>query len=490
MELKDVFRNAQLGLDKGGVCRHIHDLVREMATALGFEAAGTHTGNWTQGDSTGRHAVAHYRDPVSGKFYMQNYATIINTGQKTLQGAVDISTRILSPLSTTSSIESAPGRVHLYQPRIARWVKDQIEGRVTAKDAAPVTLDIGNITQSVTVQGQAGPVKVTGFHINHEDDRYDEDGYNDGTQLTAIGFSIDQSLKQKFESKSSTLTEVAAGVTAYAGGTRFKTRRLEVPSDQVPNTGNPGDPKDWIRDSMYLGVEAMGHARFVDNSVTLYGEGKIHSSDFDPTQLDTPYGSGTDPYTEATLGIRFGKPDAPLSARIERSVELSKESNNSGNAQLNTKSDKLKFELYLTNDSSSSGSSPPPQTYIKANATLYAFGGTDAFDAIGIDAQLEAGAKLGDSTRVYIRADGYRTLDNQSRDPFYNVPASYRAQVAIIQELSDRARLEFTGGYQKGSSVGISDLSDSPSAGFGSSEEGEWFVNVGISFTLGSSRRN
>ncbi len=474
MSLAEIFRNAQLGGAQGGVCRHIHDLVQEMAKALGFEATGQHSGNWKQGNSTGAHAVAHYRDPTTGLFYMQNYSSIVNTGQTTIQEAVDVSTRILGPLSTTSAVETVPGRVHLYQPRTARWVRQQIEGQAFAKNVPVVTLNIGNRVQSVGLQAQVSggkpgdqqSFKLFGFHTNFM-------GAAGDTQLSAVGASYEGRLKTRVQD--SWLSEMGAGLQAYGGYQRFETPKLEPdPQDHE---------REWSRDNMFFGGSIDGYARFADDQVTGYTRLELSSTDFDPVGLARKglTGAGSIPYNQITAGVQVGRDDSPLSARISRNWEVTASTINESEPTLRTRDDSLSIRAVLNNASKTA--------FVESESRLYAFGGIDELNATALSQRLRAAANLDSSSQLFVQGWAYQPLSNQSGDPFYDTGRAFGVEAGYMKQFESGLRFMISGGAMNGTANGMVDSEwTTPDVGR-SSDETEYYVMFSMGMTIGPSRR-
>jgi hypothetical protein len=130
----DLFLNARGYGSRGGICGDIHHYLSEVANALGFQDAGTHTLQWFKNEQGVGHFVSHFKDPETGKYFIQNYTTIVATNAKNLATAVDVSTRIHGPLTNLSLVEGRPGIFHAYTPDVAQWIYGQVDRLLSDKN--------------------------------------------------------------------------------------------------------------------------------------------------------------------------------------------------------------------------------------------------------------------------------------------------------------------------------------------------------------------
>ena len=81
-----------------------------------------------------------------------------------MQGAVDVSEKVLGALTGTSYVEGRPGKLHEYVPATAQWVQQQIKNAAQFKDGGSMlTLKQGENEQ--TLAFQVGGNHVKGFML-------------------------------------------------------------------------------------------------------------------------------------------------------------------------------------------------------------------------------------------------------------------------------------------------------------------------------------
>ncbi len=163
----DLFNNARALGTAGGICGDIHNYLAESAKALGFTDAGLHTARWlSSGRAPSGHILLHYRDGKTGDVYIQNYDGIINTGQKNILEAVDLSTRILGPMTTVSMVRGRENIYHAYTPKMARWLFKTIDDLIgQAKPGTTVVIEASNESGKLGIayQRKLGNVHVSAF---------------------------------------------------------------------------------------------------------------------------------------------------------------------------------------------------------------------------------------------------------------------------------------------------------------------------------------
>ncbi len=394
-ELLDAIRK---GSGKGGRCDDIHLFLNQTAAALGFKAAGAHSGLWKQGGNTGGHVVTHYQDPKTGEYYIQNYSQIVNTHEKSLTRALDLSLRVLGPFSSLSRVESKKGHQHNYTPRLARWARDKIEEQAGFQnERAVLSMKLGARERSFGLNLGTSNVKAFALHSTFE--------ASDGNfSIGAIGLAAGFRGKMKLRSK--ILEEMGYAVEGYAGMSH-----ISVP-DLDPTGVRDGDGRDSRLNGIF-GLKANGYARFnsVTGKIELIGRALDVGLPQGGASKDGLGGSASIPDVTLRPSVEYAPKGNPIRIRAERNLELQKRSINDQRMTVRTSFDKLSVVIDTRGGSS--------KAYVVTDIGVYLFEGIEKMSAVGLRNRIRAGVesdKLGD---FYVVGDVSAILANPSKDPFY-----------------------------------------------------------------------
>jgi hypothetical protein len=390
--MEALFQNAVKGQTNGGICGDIHTYLSQAAAALGFEAVGIHSAQWSKDlskNETGGHAIAHFRDPKTGEYYMQNYTQIYNTKQKTLQGAVDVSTRLLGPLTGVSDVNSRPGVVHMYVPQTAQWIKSAIEKQVDLPTDAPIiSMSISQSEKTVGLQANQnfGNSNVRAFFV-HSDVNASEGKYG----LDAIGLSYKGEVKK--EIKDSIIDEIGLSSSAYGGAMRM----------QAPVILPGGEFADGQSTNGFLAGSIKGTARI--NQTT----GKL---EFVSKSMDLKTSE-----RELKAGIEQAWKELPLKVDIERTWEIrpTPETLN-GPYRMETKHDRVGV---IWDQKSSE-----QKVYVTVSGDVYLLEGAEKMSAIGLRNAIKASVPTDNLGTFSVALELGKVVNNKSKDPFYDLPAS------------------------------------------------------------------
>lgn len=387
---QDTFTNAENGGTQGGICGSIHEYLDQAAKALGFKSPGITSGHW---DPYGNHYVAVYKDPKTGHFYTQNYSRIVDTGKTTVQGAVDVATQILSPLTGATGVETLPGVFHAYVPSTASWVQQQInKGTNFNPGNAIISVDAGNLETQVSLQLQKqvdanSKVKAFAIHsvYNAPDGRYGLDAVGvAGTSEAKLGPAFDNMID-----------EINIAGKAYGGYAQT--------SDPNPQTG-----LQQTRNNFFMGAEEKLTARIdqVTGSISLGG----HTIDF--KKLPDASASG-----EIRAGIGWNSKSDMVKVNAERLYQAVPRSVAYGNMpKLGVANDKVSVIVDTRGKED--------KAYLVMNGSAYAFEGIGKNAATGLRAQLKAVIPAGVRGDFVVVADAAKVTSNKSKDPFYDTPIS------------------------------------------------------------------
>ncbi|MBO9665549.1 MAG: hypothetical protein J7501_01890 [Bdellovibrio sp.] len=406
-DMEKLFENALDHKLNGGICGDIHRYLSEHATALGFDNVGLHSGIW-QKDSKGKdgdgHLVYHFRDPSSGVYFIQNYSQIVNTGQNTVQGAVDVSTRILGPISGVSQVESSErkNKYHAYLPKTSRWVQANLKGFAEMKEDDPIVrLKVSNEGTTAGLQftkdlGQGS--KARGF-IMHSD--FDT---RDGRfEMNAVGFAMQSQFSTPLAN--SIIDEYGTTSSLYGGLMQIR----------APSYDSKLNAMDKTRDTFFMGVKVRGYARV--NKTTGRIELETFTNDFglkdNAASVDA----------RPRLGVNQKVGEGSFSVDAERELELTRNSQKEKSNTLQTHFDKVS----LIYDSTKAGD----KAYLVLNSEYYVFEGVEAFAASAVRQVIKLSFPTAEFGTISFAVDASQFVSNKSGDAYYDNPFAASMKVAI-----------------------------------------------------------
>jgi hypothetical protein len=386
-----LFQNAASGGTQGGICGDIHEYLRNAALALGFKDVGMHSSLWMQSkDDTGEHMVLHFRDPVTQEYYIQNYQNIINTGQKDLVTAVDISTRILAPIANASRIEGRPGVYHVYTPKMARWLfasLDELMGQ--ANDNATLILETSNERQSagITIRRKIGNTVVTGFvdSIREQTDR-------GPIELQIMGIQGDYARSKKLQGP---INEIGISAQGRLGAYSINAPRIDV-----------SDGERFNQRMMFFDTKIVGWARINDTT----GEIEFSAQDA-AVDIKSPMKSSTPLVRFKIRGNQVIYNHTSLQA--ERSyVAANQDYDYLSKPQAVVEYDRVGIAIDTRNPGQD-------RAYIVFNGDYYMLEGVGAHSAQAVRARLKAVLPAGKLGELSVLLDASEILSNPQDDAVY-----------------------------------------------------------------------
>ena len=421
--MESVFQNARAGGVEGGVCGDIHTYLSQVTPQFGFDAAGTHTAYWyIDADSGGGHAVAHFRDPVTGEYYLQNYSSLYGTGQKTLENLLEVSNRILGA-TFASSVESQPGRMHLYVPRQARWVSALVAQQATSPLDGPVLqASLGSRDQSAAGQyGWArGWHQLKAFAVGS---RFaaDEGTYDFANVGAAYTFAGSVPVGRPWLEEAGTRSTVQASALWMA---------LPILREQ---SGQPVlRPVNWHTSTGYYGAFLSGYLR--QGRTTEIAEVELNGMGMDIQCRK-----------EGRLAIDHNFAPVPVHVYLERVWDIVDDSGQPKTGeQIVTAYDQLGAELRLP----------------AIESVTLGFS-ADVFALEGVETNAGSAVRLGfeavwptRNAGTFSVADAWgQVTQNRRDDPFYDLPASHYATVRWQRALGRYSSVALQAAYGKGPSV-------------------------------------
>lgn len=391
-DLEAVYQNAVKAEKEGGICGDIHKLLGEVARNLGFEAVGRHTGQWQQDltkDDAGGHAIMHFRDPKTGEYYVQNYSQIYNTKQKTLQSAVDVSSKVMGVLTGTQYVESRPGKVHEYVPATAQWVQDQIQGVARFKpDQAAFTIKASQNEQTLAAQFGNDTAKgfVLGTKVMTGEGVY---------RLEAAGVSARTGAS--IITDGMLIDEVKGTAEVYGGALKISAPGFDARTQSF---------RDGERSSLFFGSNLKGSARI--NNTT----GKI---EINTEALNIASGART----ELKAGLEHEFKELNLKVSADRTwswqpIDIEQKFN----GRMTTTYDRIGV-MYDTSNPDKK------EAYLVVGTDVYLLEGVNVSSAVALKNSIKAVIPTEKLGTFSVGADLGRIVSNKSKDPFYDtVPVS------------------------------------------------------------------
>jgi hypothetical protein len=423
--MDSVFQNARNGGHEGGICGDIHTYLSRAAASLGFEAAGTHTAYWWQGnykDSSG-HAVTQYRDPVTGEYYMQNYSHVYATGQKTLPNLIEVSTRILG-FSWASNVESLPGTVHQYIPRQARWISEQTNELVSSSiDEPHLRLTLSNREQSASVQyGWANAHnQIKGYALGS---RFEADEGRYGIGEAGVSYTFQGSILID------RLWLQEAGIRSDVnGGALWMETPLLRPAQGQPTLATT----PWNCVTSFQGAFLSGYLR---------QGGTTETVEFEGSGITCIPGAKN----EFRLAIDHAFKSVPINVYFQRVLNFVNRPGqpNKKLQRIETAYDKLGARLRLQ---------PAKALTFGATADAFALEGTENNGGTAIRIGIEATFQTQNVGSFTLGDDWGKVLRNPTRDSFYDLPDSQYATLGWRLPLGKLWSVGVQAGYGKGPTI-------------------------------------
>jgi len=403
-----IFQNAKAGQSNGGVCRDIAPYLAEVAKALGFKSAGSASTLWERKKGTGGHVITYYQDPETGEYYAQNYDDIVNTHQKTLPATIDVATQALSTLTGTSIVNSAPGEYHLYVPRRARWVTQQLNAIAATKpNPAYITAKVSNLETTFVLQIQGNPGSdsaVKGFFLHSAAQTSEGE-----VKLDAIGIAGQVT-------KNETLSHHLLDAVGYEASGKLGYLQISAPNIAKDTLFTSGKER-MSRQNLFLGVDIKGYAR-IDQTT---GKLALRASSIDAWKKETAGANISTPDNQLTPSLEYRLKTLPVTIEAGRTLQVTGKDQFS-KVDLKTAYDKVNIVVDRRGHKDA--------VVIISNSEAYLFGGAEQRDAIGLRQLLSVAVPTEKHGEFSVIFDISKIIENKKEDPFYDLPlfASLKAQ--------------------------------------------------------------
>jgi hypothetical protein len=388
-DMEALFQNAVQNRNDGGKCGDIHTAGAFIAAALGFDDAGVHSLLTMKDLESGKpagHVIAHFRDPKTGEYYVQDYSIIFNTRQSTLVNAVELSTRVMAPFVSMSEVSSAPGQIHIYIPQTTLWVKTQILQQATSPKPFDVSVRASqherSLGLSLNKNGSFGRVGVFAKHseIGTEgDEKYRLD-------LAGASFWAAKSKKVSW----GPIDEIGFEASAIGGGLQLTAPVFRFDDSLPAGTVQSG----------FVLEKSVAYARI--NQVT----GKIE-------HLFESFNHGARHEMSASAEYHWRELTFSASRTVEQ-VPDPRTMNRPLHWQ--TKEDKIGVVFdYRTSKR---------RVYLSVGGTLFFLQGVDSLSAVAVQNLLKTKIPLKNFGEVTAVVQADKIIQNKSGDPYYDVPAT------------------------------------------------------------------
>ncbi len=431
----DTFRLLQSG-ETIGICGSVATMFAALAKSFGFEDAGTHSLVWNSSDKRalrGRasHVVAHFRDPQTGHYWLQNYDTLIDTGSTALQDALNLSTLLHSPFVAGSEVESE-GTMHYFRPRPALWTERKL--REYSAPGSALRVGLGNIEESLDAH------------------------YGLSTDLASHRASANIGLNTfaglaKFHASEGTYSIGAAGLSST-----IQMEALLNNSDYIRSMytnwfllaaltrvhgADPGQEtlnlEDRANDRNLLALLIDSEIGVRTKNLDIYTGLDVAALD---QELSSPLGKG-DYSSNSLWEMRTGLRYAGLG--YERTFHWLAESNsdNQGRSEFNTAWDRLYFGFDLRSLASSDDAAVSYGPFTTTEASIFAFEGVQRNQLFGEALGYKLDTRIGLATENWGTFSAYTqiadTIRKQSSDPYYEMSGtSWQAAVEWLKSFDSR----------------------------------------------------
>jgi hypothetical protein len=390
---ESVFENSKNYQKKGGICGDIHNYLSQMASELGFDNVGTHIIKWSKDPSKNvGHIVTHFRDPQSGKYYIQNYQTLVATNAYDLATAVDTSTKIQGVLTSISMVEGRPGVFHAYTPEISRWIYSQVDkllGEPTHLSKLIIEAGVDGAYLGLKLSTQVAQGQVSGFALGKV-----ESTESGKYQVGIIGVELKQSADSLIAKKMT---------IGFKSSSRMGLLHIETPAwSEVSTTQTHGSS------SMYYDIKAVGFAKV--NQSTAEIEILARNTD---AKKRSENENGSVP--EKKIKLRFNQNLNTISMlEVERSYAETRFNYDFHSSKYKVEADKFSIVIDARNKDSEAA-------YLKINGDYYFLEGVDASSARAVRLELQTVIpEIFLNGRLQVILDISKILSNPKNDSMYN----------------------------------------------------------------------
>jgi hypothetical protein len=392
---EQLFQNAHQNGSRGGVCTDIAAYLNEVQAALGFDQAGMHDMVVPFGGGTIGHALAQFRDPKSGEYYVQNYSVILNTHRNSLTEAIDVSEHVFGLMSGVTHIEAIPGHVHQYIPYTSRWVARILKGEADERTVNNIAyVKVGPLEQSLILQ-TATDEGLRGFVVHAS--RSEPDGRY---QVDALG--VAGTFTGRVDFSSSIPREIGVQGRGRAG----------VVYLSVPNTLNEetGEMRTNSHVNPFILADIEGYARLGGAKFSVTGEFEgtgagngIDEGKFYINRIWHQFGVGAD--------FLFGE-HSPFRFGFRRFLDVVPKSIVGNQYKLQTTKDRIHAVWDSRNGKN--------KAYLVIGQEVYFFEGAEKMSAVGLRNFIRGAVPLGKLGELYILTDASTVTANRSADPFFS----------------------------------------------------------------------
>jgi hypothetical protein len=402
--LEQLFENARIGGNAGGVCRDIHSYLAEYARALGFKNPGVFS--FAVGGDR-RHQVSYFQDASSGQFLVQDYFRILGTGKSNLQEAIDVATSLEGVMTEVVYLNGRKN-VHAYTPSPARWISRHMKDAARLEKKALISMSVAPSEKTIqisVVNGEKDDLRTKGFFV-HSDYESAEGVYRLDLFGAAAGFEARSFLENSW------LDEIGFKAHGLVGHALFKNPAF------IPElSGNDGSS---VQQSEVMNFSVKGHARIDRVTGTLLLEGST---------IERSGGLFMAPFShQIRPGLTFESWIPGFVLEFARSLQLLPDSMVDPGYGLKTAYDQVSV-VYDTRGTQK-------QAYLYFRGDYYAFDGISDLSASGVRAALRAAVPSRNWGEFALVLETSRILKNRFQDPFFDTLPSAEVSLEWLRRLS------------------------------------------------------
>lgn len=388
-DLEAVFQNLKNYGNEGGICGDIHQYLTKVQQSLGFRDSMIVSTNWKRGniksDDGNGHFVSVFKNPQTGQFYIQNYSGIFATNKYSIVDAVDLVTRIYSPLMSVSNLSFDGEKFYNYVPEFTRYVFQSLNDLMNQDGNRIVQIQASQFQNQLKLayRKQLKQARI-GFHLIQDHYQINNQEY----QIDLIGFDlksqIEKKINRKFHALFSLVTQIQLGMV-----------EVKIPQLLL----NSIEETERTQRSAYLDLHLIGTARVNKN------EGRVELHIQNPTMFQQ---------NEIFLtGIGFKHEFNPMIAvDLRRMYEATWGSYNKQNLEMQVQDDRLALIIDTR--------SKNKKAYIEYEGGIYALEGVEAKSAQALRQKISLILDKSKIGKIEIIADLQKMISNPNNDIFYS----------------------------------------------------------------------
>jgi hypothetical protein len=417
--LPTVFQALITGAKTAGVCRDIHDFIAVTGNALGLDCGLTGL-DWNNGAAAAGHAIAHCKDPATGKYVFINYWNAFRSDSKYVSEASEEAAQAANPYTTIVQVQPVDenGNGPIHESQTARTVgiqKNILQG--SDMEQPRYEISVGNLETSGSAK-----IKLAGGANNHigvfATGVIVQQG--DPFQFGAAGVRAD--VKEAHQVTKN--TEATVNGTLTAG---LMDVHDHAPSDPINNT--PGNGRNDV--AYFANVDLTGDYSWNENknSGKVGAEVKYEMA----VHKDATFGDGFLPLSQINV-FAVDNPTQNIQLHFKNTSFMATQSIYQTQQTLHEQDAAVGADYHKSLNKSGT-------VQLQTGATVHDFDG----QAIGVESETKLTVQKNDSSKFSLGANvGY--VHNNSQDSYYDYPVTLGIQ-ADYQKKFSKGSLDASGTY-------------------------------------------